>query len=214
MTDETNRFGGDASQVATAFKKLADAFLALGLAVEALAGDGDPVVADMNGRELRAAEIHLEGKDQVNVTTWTRPQPPPAREWPEAVGDAWVDAKGRTFDPELYSWSKANNRPSVTESGHFRKRRKPASANTTPPDAPAEPEAEPAASPAPDVDPEHYSPTLKAMLLNVNMAEDAAAVNRVENHPFAKELSDAENEVLVAACRARGAELTAAGGEG
>ena len=192
-------------------------------------GDAD-VVADVGGLNT-LNETLAEKAGHLDALATEPPDTEPAPDltggWPRLMNAGtdekeWIDATGQEYDPELHAWSDANKAPSVTKIGHFRKRRgvkvtetpKPTTTpttettqaetpatDTTPPQEPETPENGPGA-PEPE-----YSPTLKSMLLAVDAAEDAAAVERVANHPFAKELSDRESEVLAKRCQEKGAEL-------
>jgi len=166
-------------------------------------------------REFNTAAELLEGLNEANADNYggTTPEPEPvpipppttqAAVYPCLVGDTWVDSAGTSYDADLHGWNREKGQPSVMSTGVFRARRKKHSANETPPPPVS-------ATPPVEPEPEEQSPTLKAMLINVKMCEDAAALNRIENHPFTLELSDLERAVLVSECRKRGAELTQGG---
>lgn len=127
-----------------------------------------------------------------------KPPPPGFSAWPvsEITDDGttmeWRDSSGALYDPGLHAWSSKTGKPSVAPSGRFRAKRGAQKESHGTPETP------------PAVDTGEHSPTLKAMLSNVNAAEDAQALNRIESHPFANELSDEERQVLVDACRLRG----------
>ena len=141
----------------------------------------------------------------------------------EDGNEVLIDSTGEKFNPEQHA-TNDKGEPSLTKAGRFRKKRKatarpvvsagvsaPCYRNGNPPhksplpnEATQEPDQEPEET---EVHSDNYSPTLKSMLMAIDKAEDSAAIERVANHPFARELSEVEGNILGARCQERGAEL-------
>jgi hypothetical protein len=150
------------------------------------------------------------------------PKRVPAVAAPDAAG-AWVDVDGLFFDPAVHAWSKPHKSPAVTKKGRFRKAR--GAAATAPdepatgrpdepgtdvppgPDEPATAASEPKALNATPVLPADASPTLRSLTHWVGQAPDAAALNRLENHPETAQFSDEERDFYRSAIAARAAVL-------
>jgi len=151
--------------------------------------------------------------------------------------DVWIDSTGESYDPDKHAWSDDHDAPSVTKAGKFRKKRKGASSpvvkagvNENPPHksplpGPSEPETEagaevdapgqdsPAASvppseePAPEPAEYKPSPTVKAMVMNIEQAETPAQVESMLAHPLINSMDPAAVEYVRAAADKRFEEL-------
>lgn len=167
---------------------------------------GDAQVID--NESLESLNETLEEKAKELAAPVLEPEPDMSGGWPQAhpeIGeDVWTDAVGETYNPDIHGWSAAENKPAVTKLGHFRKKRKYRDRKPEESTEKQEPETTTEESPE-DI---QYSPTLNSMLMAVRNAEDHAAIERVINHPFAKELADSELEILKNQSKERASELS------